>query len=34
VAKAAELRDFQNHVTAICEFFLNIAQPPPVTDTE
>jgi CheY-like chemotaxis protein len=34
VAKAAELRDFQNHVAAICEFFLNIAQPPPVTDTE
>jgi CheY-like chemotaxis protein len=34
VAKAAELRDFQDHVAAICEFFLNIAQPPPMPDTE
>lgn len=34
VAKAAELRDFQNHVAAICQLFLNIAQPPPMPDTE
>jgi len=34
VAKAPELRDFQDHVAAICEFFLNIAQPPPMPDTE
>jgi len=34
VAKAPELRDFQNHVEAICELFLNIAQPPPMPDTE
>jgi two-component system response regulator len=34
VAKAPELRDFQDHVAAICEFFLNIAQPPPRPDTE
>jgi CheY-like chemotaxis protein len=34
VAKAAELRDFQDHVAAICAFFLNIAQPPPMPDTE
>lgn len=33
VAKAAELRDFQGHVAAICEFFLNIAQQPPMPDT-
>jgi CheY-like chemotaxis protein len=33
VAKAAELRDFQGHVAAICEFFLTIAQPPPMPDT-
>lgn len=32
VAKAAELRDFQAHVAAICDFFLNIAQPPPTPD--
>jgi CheY-like chemotaxis protein len=34
VAKAGELHDFQGQVTAICEFFLNIAQPPPSYDTE
>ncbi len=34
VAKAAELRDFQNHVAAICQLFLNIAQPPPMPDNE
>jgi CheY-like chemotaxis protein len=34
VAKAAELHDFQGHVAAICDFFLNIAQPPPMPDTE
>jgi CheY-like chemotaxis protein len=34
VAKAAELRDFQNHLAAICQLFLNIAQPPPMPDTE
>lgn len=34
VAKAAELRDFQDHVAAICAFFLNIAQPPPMPDNE
>jgi len=34
VAKAPELRDFQGHVAAICDFFLNIAQPPPTTDTD
>jgi CheY-like chemotaxis protein len=34
VAKAPELRDFQDHVGAICELFLNIAQPPPMPDTE
>lgn len=34
VAKAPELRDFQEHVAAICDFFLNIAQPPPATDTD
>lgn len=34
VAKAAELRDFQDNVTAICDFFLKIAQPPPMPDTE
>lgn len=34
VAKAAELRDFQGNVTAICDFFLKIAQPPPMPDTE
>lgn len=30
VAKAPELNDFQDQVSAICEFFLNIAQPPPI----
>lgn len=34
VAKAPELRDFQDHVAATCEYFLNIAQPPPTPDTE
>lgn len=34
VAKAPELRDFQGHVAAICDFFLNIAQPPPTNDTD
>jgi two-component system response regulator len=34
VAKAPELRDFQDHVGVICELFLNIAQPPPMPDTE
>ncbi len=34
VAKAPELRDFQDHVAAICDLFLNIAQPPPMPDTE
>ncbi len=34
VAKAQELRDFQDHVAAICDFFLNIAQPSPMPDTE
>jgi CheY-like chemotaxis protein len=34
VAKAGELRDFQEQVTAICEFFLNIAQPPPGPETD
>lgn len=34
VAKAPELRDFQCHVAAICELFLNIAQPPPIPHTE
>jgi CheY-like chemotaxis protein len=34
VAKAPELRDFQGHVAAICELFLNIALPPPMPDTE
>lgn len=34
VAKAPELRDFQDHVGRICELFLNIAQPPPMPDTE
>ncbi len=34
VAKAAELKDFQGHVAAICAFFLNIAQPSPMPDTE
>jgi len=34
VAKAAELREFQDNVAAICEFFLNIAQLPPMPDTE
>jgi CheY-like chemotaxis protein len=33
VAKAAELRDFQDHVAAICQFFLRIAQPPSMPDT-
>ncbi len=30
VAKASELDDFQHQVMAICDFFLNVAQPPPV----
>jgi len=34
VAKAAELRDFQDHVAAICQLFLNIALSPPMPDTE
>jgi CheY-like chemotaxis protein len=34
VAKAPELRDFQDHVAAICDLFLNIAQPPPLPDTD
>jgi len=34
VAKAAELHDFQDQVSAICEFFLNIAQPPPLPDAD
>jgi CheY-like chemotaxis protein len=34
VAKASELEDFQGQVSAICEFFLNIAQPPPALDAE
>jgi CheY-like chemotaxis protein len=34
VAKAGELHDFQEQVTAICDFFLNIAQPPPSHDAE
>jgi CheY-like chemotaxis protein len=34
VAKAAELRDFQDRVAAACQFFLNIAESPPMPDTE
>lgn len=34
VAKASELQDFQNQVMAICDFFLNTAQPPPAADAE
>lgn len=34
VAKASELQDFQDQVTAICDFFLNTAQPPPDPDAE
>jgi CheY-like chemotaxis protein len=34
VAKAAELHDFQDQISAICEFFLNIAQPPPSSDAD
>jgi CheY-like chemotaxis protein len=34
VAKAPELRDFQDHVAAICDLFLNIAQPPPLPDSD
>lgn len=34
VAKASELDDFQGQVAAICDFFLNIAQPPPPRDAE
>jgi CheY-like chemotaxis protein len=34
VAKAAELDEFRDQVSAICEFFLNIAQPPPMPDAD
>lgn len=34
VAKAPELRKFQDHISAICDLYLNIAQPPPITETE
>ena len=34
VAKAPELHDFQDQISAICEFFLNIAQPPPILDPD
>ncbi len=34
VAKAAELQDFQDQLSAICEMFLNIAQPPPISDAD
>lgn len=32
VAKAGELHEFQDQVKAICEFFLNTAQSPPMID--
>lgn len=34
VAKAGELSKFRDHVSAICEFYINIAQPPPIMETE
>jgi CheY-like chemotaxis protein len=34
VAKAGELREFQDQVTAICNFFLNTVQLPPALDTD
>lgn len=34
VAKAGELNKFQDHIRAICDFYLNIAQPPPITENE